>query len=182
MKNIDKKIEQINLFKTVNYWLCDGIPNSELKHKELILKSTSPISHLYLISIFQKHAKMNYYLNSWLNNFSLMYIDKEELLNFLKEIAIKNKVSTRDLCFVKLYKETASKEEVNLRKKFPWLKADDINLLSDLVKGDKNLKETISSGEIKKRKRRKKNNNEKPKSNKYSLEKLLQNFQIERYS
>ena len=128
-------------FKTFFNWAFDGDKNSPLPKAKLspegkvlvpaITHYTSPITQTYLISIFLKNAKLNKYLNENLNNMNLWYIEKEDLVKFIKRCIIDFKIQRKDIVFLG-YRRQQRMFEV-LRDKMSFLKNDDINLLCDLI-------------------------------------------------
>lgn len=128
-------------YRTFNGWLFDGSRNSEFPQprvddsgKEIIpdiLKYNSPITHTYAISMFLKNGPLNYYLNTYFNNINLRYLDKQELLEFIKKCVLDFRVSKYDTTFIPWTRKT--KLFGMLRNKFPELKNCDISLLCDLV-------------------------------------------------
>jgi len=132
-------------FKTFNSWLFDGSRTSEFPTpkygddgKEIIpdlLKYNSPITSTYAISMFLKNGPLNHYLDKYFNNINLRYMDKKEILLFVKKCVLDFRVSRRDTIFIPWSRKT--KLFGILRNKFPELKNCDISLLCDLVEESK---------------------------------------------
>ena len=84
-------------FKTFNKWLFDG--NLKTQVNSDLLKYNSPITHTYVISMFQRSGKLNHFLDAYLNNINLYYLDKEELFNFIKKCVMDFRINRRDITF-----------------------------------------------------------------------------------
>ena len=134
------------MYKTFQNWLFDGNIKSKIPTGEgipEILKYNSPINHTYLISLFLNQSKLNFYLNSYFNNMNLRYLDKEELMRFIKKCVIDFNVQRKNLAFVpykrydKLYNA--------LRKKIPVLKNHEIKLLSEIIENSDIKNEVYNS-------------------------------------
>ncbi len=122
----------MNEYKIFLDWLFDN-NNSEIPIE--ILKYNSYITSTYIISIFMKCPKLNYYLNKYLNNMSLRYIDKKELLLFIKECTQKYKVKRYQI----VYKNWNRKTKLfNIfKQKFPNLKNYEIGLICEKIDNSK---------------------------------------------
>lgn len=121
-----------------NSWLFDSNPKSPIPKGENIpdlLKYNSPINHLYLIGMFLNQGKLNHFLNEYFNNIGLYYLDREELMKFIKKCVIDFKIQKKNLPY-----STRSKNNKlfnTLRKKIPIMKNHDITLLSTLIDNSK---------------------------------------------
>jgi len=119
-------------YKTFNNWLFDGSLNTPFPKptdKVNLLKSTSPINHLFVLQLFLRNGPLNAYLNKHFNNVGLWYLDKEEFFKFIKKCVIDFRVNKRDTVF---YPRKAKNKLFDiLRLKFPYLKKDDVYLLID---------------------------------------------------
>ncbi|OQB42002.1 MAG: hypothetical protein BWY04_00488 [candidate division CPR1 bacterium ADurb.Bin160] len=124
-------------FKTFYSWLFDQNPNSKID--ENILKYNSPITHIFLLKIFLRNYKLNLYLDEFLNNMSLRYIEKEDLLKFIKKCVVDYRISKKDIFYFKFRKTT--KIFNVFRNKFPELKNYDIENLLEIL--EKNPEEKI---------------------------------------
>ncbi len=113
-------------YKIFNNWLFDGNINTPLP--EELLKTTSPINHLYVIGLFQNYLKLNHYLNKNVNNINLWYMPKDELFLFLKDLAMKFNVY-QGRTFFRAWPKRSKLKDI-LSKKFPELKKYEIDLLS----------------------------------------------------
>jgi len=128
-------------FQVFFNWLFDNNIKTEIpKYKEDssgniiipdILKYNSPITNIYIIKIFMNNPELNYYLNETMNNINLWYLEKEDLLKFIKKCVIDFRISRNSILYVNHTKNDKLFEE--LKKKFPLFKPYDIQLLHDLV-------------------------------------------------
>ena len=115
-------------------WLFDGNPKSRIPSGEgipNILNYNSPINHHFMISMFLNQGKLNHFLNEYFNNIGLYYIEKEELMKFLKKCVIDFNIQRKNLPYISRTKNTKLFE--SLRKKIPIMKKYDISLLCDIV-------------------------------------------------
>jgi len=159
-------------FKTFSAWLFDGNINSPIPTEPNILKYDSPITATYMISIFMKCPKLNYQLNTHLNNINLRYIDKRELFLFIKECVQKYGVKRHHLCYHTFNRKT---KLFNLfRNKYPNLKRYEIQFMCDKIDCSKDKDNIYQSLGIDKTKRTK----IKIIKNKISLNDFLNNFTI----
>jgi len=118
-----------------------------------ILKYNSPITHTYLISLFIKCGKLNFYLNKYMNNINLRYIDKKELMFYIKNCVIKNKIKRHQLHYFICTRK--HKLFDIFREKLPYLKDDDISLLCKQIDESHEKESIYKSMEIKKPKKQK---------------------------
>jgi len=121
-------------YKTFNNWLFDGsleTPFPKATDKIDLLKTTSPISHMFVMQLFLRNGPLNDYLNKYFNNVGLWYLDKEEFFKFIKKCVIDFRVNKRDTVF---YPRKAKNKLFDiLRLKFPYLKKHDTYLLIDEI-------------------------------------------------
>ena len=120
--------------KTFNNWLFDGNPKSKIPSGNGVpdlLSYKSPINHQYMISLFLNQGRLNHYLDEYFNNMGLYYLDKEELMKFIKKCVIDFKIQRKSLPFISRTKNTKLFD--SLRKKIPIMKKHDISLLCDIV-------------------------------------------------
>jgi hypothetical protein len=101
----------------------EGIPD--------ILKYNSPIHETFLLKSFVGNGKLNFYLNTYLNNIGLRYIDKKDLFYFIKQCIIDFKINRRSVHYSKWSHDTALFKKVS--KKFPLLKKDEVSILCDEI-------------------------------------------------
>lgn len=136
----------ISPYTVFNNWLFDGNIKSNLpKGKDIpdLLNYKSPINHLYMISMFLNQGKLNHFLNEYFNNIGLYYLDKEELMKFIKKCIIDFKIQKRNLPYFTRQKN--NKLFNILRKKIPYMKNHDIVLLCDLIDNSKEKNEIYYS-------------------------------------
>jgi hypothetical protein len=129
-------------FKTFYNWLFDGSKTSEIPKPQTdsegkiitpdILKYNSPITNNYMISMFLKKGPLNYYLNKHFNNMNLYYMDKAEMMKFIKRCVMDFKISRRDITYVPAYRKQ-DKLINKLRQRFPILKIEELKMLSKLI-------------------------------------------------
>jgi hypothetical protein len=159
-------------FKTFSNWLFDNDINSPIPTEPNILKYDSPITATYMISIFMKCPKLNYYLNTHLNNINLRYIDKQELFLFIKSCVQKFGVKRYQLCYKNWNRKT---KLFNIfKQKFPNLKNYEIQFVCDKIDNSKDKDKVYQSLGLEKPKRTK----IKITKNKVSLNDFLNNFVI----
>ena len=130
-------------YKTFQNWLFDGDPKSKIPVGEGIpdlLSYKSPITVQYMISLFLNNGKLNCFLNEYFNNISLYYMDKEEMMKFVKKCIFDFKIQRKSLPYIPRTKN--SKLFDALKKKIPIAKKFDISLLCDMVDNSKD-KESI---------------------------------------
>lgn len=108
------------------------------KEKINILKYNSPINVNYLLPLFILNGPLNLFLNTWLNNSSTYYIEKEELLLFIKKCIKDYKIQRNSIPYINRSKKDTKLYTV-LRKRIPTLKNYDVDLLCDLI--DRNEEE-----------------------------------------
>lgn len=123
-------------FKTFTNWIFDGRKDSDIPtpsgNKTIgITKYNSPITHTFVISLFLRNGNINKYLNKYLNNVGLRYINKQELFHFIKKVVQDCYVKKYDL----MYYERPEKNQLfdKLRDKLSVLKDDDISLLVEQI-------------------------------------------------
>lgn len=172
-------------FQVFFTWLFDGNPKSKIPKpkfdsdgKEIvpdILKYNSPITNMYVIKIFMNNLKLNYYLNCTVNNINLWYLEKEDLLYFLKTCISDFNVCRNSMLYIR--NSQAEKLFLELRKKIKIAKNDDISLLCEIIQVAENkdsIYDALGMSEPTKKKVKKKTNVEN-----CSLKKFLKdNFKI----
>lgn len=175
-------------FRTFNSWLFDGnsksrIPSSKIneKTKEVIvpdiLKYNSPITNTFVLSMFVNYPNLNKYLDSYLNNISLRYLNKEEFFYFIKQCVKDFGVNKYKIPFVKRNIRRHTLFSI-LRKKIPILKDYEIFTLCDIIDNREDKDQIYNSLGVKKIKKEviKKSKKKKIKSRKISLEEFLKEF------
>ena len=140
-------------FKTFNNWLFDGRKDTPIpkpkKNKDGkvivpdITRYNSPITHTFVISLFLKHVKLNRFLDEYFNNMNLRYLSREEIFKFIKKCVIDFRVNKRDMIFY-------SRQQKNilydvLRERIPFLKNDDLLLLTDQINVSENKQAIFDS-------------------------------------
>jgi len=128
-------------YKTFQNWLFDGnlrspIPSVKYDNngKEIVpdlLSYKSPITCTYVITIFLNNSKLVRYLDRYLNNIGLRYLEVEDLFRFIKKCVIDFRVQRKDIPFIPFKRQTIMFNI--LRNKFPILKNNDISLLCELI-------------------------------------------------
>jgi len=112
-------------------WCFDTKKDSPIPMQDVLLKYNSPITQQFLLKSFVRHAHLNNYLNDWLNNVGIYYIEREELFLFIKKCIQDFKVKRKDIQFIKYQPRQILVEK--LRSKFPTLKVYDVELLSAII-------------------------------------------------
>ena len=166
--------KQKSPFTLFNNWLFDRNINSHIPQKDILLKYNSPISKTYLISLFKKVGKLNHYLDKYLNNIGLRYLDNENLFFFIKKCVLDFNVSKRNLSYT-YWPKRKSKLYEKLSKKFHNLKNYEIDFLCQIIDNSKDRDRIYQSFGIiiSKKKKIKKN---KIKKSKVSLLEFLEAF------
>jgi hypothetical protein len=169
-------------YRTFNNWLFDGrrdtpipSPKTDDNGKVVvpdILKYNSPITHTFVISLFLRNGHLNQYLDEYFNNIGLRYLTREDLFKFIKKCVIDFKIKKRDIMFYKRKPRVILYEK--LREKMPFLKNDDVSLLCELVDKSENKDSIYDSLGLDKPKKTKMKKAKKIKSEKMSLNKLLE--------
>jgi hypothetical protein len=141
-------------FKSFYTFLFDGNPKSKVPPD--LLKYNSPITSQYAISLFMKNAPLNNYLDTWLNNIGLWYIDKEELFKFIKKAVNEFKVNRKDIFYI--YKKKADPKLFSiLSDRFPEYKGKEIEYFCELIENSKDrnlIYESLGLGKPKKGKKK----------------------------
>lgn len=164
-----------SIFQTYFDWLFNGDMKSPIPPE--ILKSTSPISQQYAISIFLGNPKLNLYLDQYFNNINLWYIEKDELFLFLKKCVKDFRVNRKNLAYISWNKTTKLYDE--LRRRIPSLKSYEISLLSEIIDKSDIRDEIYSTFSLENEKVKHLKQN-KVKQDKETIEEFLtKNFKIE---
>ena len=172
-------------FKTFSSWIFDGRKDSDIptpgRNKVAdITKYNSPITHTFVISLFLRNGNINKYLDKYLNNIGLRYINKQELFHFIKKVVQECHVKKYDL----LYYERPEKSQLfdKLREKLSVLKDDDISLLVEQITSSSNSASIYESLGLQTPKR-KKFRKQKREVGSVSLKQFLRkNFEVVRLS
>lgn len=112
-------------------WCFDNKPDSPVPNPEVLLKYNSPINSTFLLKSFVRHAKLNHYLNIYLNNIGIYYIEREELFYFIKQCIKDFKVKRKEIHYSSYRTRDVLFEKLNI--KLPYLKNYDIELLSGII-------------------------------------------------
>lgn len=168
-------------FKTFNSWLFDGRKDSPIpkpktndKGKVItpdILKYNSPITHTFLTSMFLRNGPLNYYLNKYFNDINLRYLQRDELMKFIKRCVMDFRINKREIVFYPRKARHMLYEK--LREKIPLLKNDDISLLCDIIEKSNNKKAIFDSLGLNIPKKKNMKKPKKIKSKKISLKDFL---------
>jgi len=121
-------------YKVFYNWLFDGSRNSpfpKATEKVDLLKYNSPITVTYVLKVFMRNGRLNHYLNTYLNNINLRYLDKEEFFKFIKQCVLDFRVRRSEIIYFS-YKRKDKLFEA-LRKRLPEFKNNDIALLCKLI-------------------------------------------------
>lgn len=125
------KVSEYTLYQN---WLFDGNPKSKIPSGAGVpdlLSYKSPINHHYIISMFLNQGRLNHFLNEYFNNMGVYYLEKEELMKFIKKCVIDFKIQRKNLPYN--FKTKNTKLFDSLKKKIPILKNHDVTLLCELV-------------------------------------------------
>lgn len=146
-------MSQVSPYKLFWDWCFDRKPKSPIPNPEVLLKYNSPINTTFLLKSFVQHAKLNHYLNEYLNNIGIYYIDKEELFFFIKRCIQDFKVKKKDIHFIKYKRQEILIEK--LKQKCPTLKIYDIGLLAKVIQKSKDKNAIYSALGLEKPKKQK---------------------------
>lgn len=166
-------------FKTYNNWLFDGKRNTSVPSE--LLKSNCPVSQIYALRMFILNGELNNFLNTYMNNVGLWYIEKEELFKFFKQCVLDFKVKKNSIPFIRSKKNKDKLFNI-LREKIVVLKDSDIVFLCDIIeKSDDKEKIYSSLGIDKPKKTKVKPKKKKKKEEKNSLDDFIsENFRTVR--
>ena len=166
-------------FKTFFNWAFDGniktpIPSGEGVPD--ILKYSSPINANFLMRSFVTHGKLNFYLNKYLNNMGVRYIDKEDLFFFIKQCILDFKIKRKDIHFINWDRTGALFTKIS--KKFPLLKKDEIKIICDVIDKSEEKESIYRSLGLDKKKVTKEKKKKKPKAKISSKNFIAQHFGV----
>lgn len=147
-KEPEKKISPYVVF---NNWLFDNNKTSVLD--ESCINSLSCFS---IMQLFSGLGNFTIFLNEYFNDLYIHQVPKEEFFKFLKEIVMKKKITKKDLCFIKYFKDDANITKVWL--KLPYLKRHEIPLFLEELEDEEreSLEEMLGISVPKKKKLTKK--------------------------
>ena len=133
-------MSNISPYKLFWDWCFDNKKDSPIPEPEVLLKYNSPINEVFLLRSLICNAKLNHYLNEYMNNIGIRYIDREELFHFIKKCIQDFRVRRKEINFVPFKRTDVLVQKLSF--KFPLYKPFEIELLAKLVQKDKN-KEAI---------------------------------------
>lgn len=173
---------KISPYKLFWDWVFNGIPKSPLPSGEGIpdlLGYKSPINETFLLKSFIKCQAFSLYLNKYLNNIGIRYIEKIDLFLFIKSSVVDFKISRYDVFFSNQWK-SSSKLYGKLRLRYKDLKDDEISYMCELIdiSQKKDLYYTSLGLDIVKKQVLKINNKKNKKNKSISLNQLLENFTL----
>jgi len=122
---------QVSPFKLFFGWLYDGNLKTEIPEKQKLLKYNSPITTTFIMKVFLRSGLLNNYLNMYINNINLRYLDKEEFFKFIKKCVIDFKLKRKDIVYYQYKRKDILFNK--LRSKVTSLKNDDLDLLCDII-------------------------------------------------
>ena len=168
--------EALSPFRIFNNWLFDGDLKSPIPIEGDLLKYNSPINETYMLNMFMNKGNVVNYLDKYLNNANLRYIEKEDLFMFMKRLVYDFKLKKYDVHFHA--KRKYSSELFNiLQTRFPLLKVNDLELLIDRIEVSEEKSKIYSSLgiDIPKKDRIKKKKEIKEKKSKMSKDEFIKN-------
>jgi hypothetical protein len=112
-------------------WAFDSKKDSPIPEPDVLLKYNSPINCTFLLRSLVNNGKVTLYLNEFVNNIGVRYINQRELLLFFKKCMQDFKVKRTEIHYTHRKPRVILAEK--LRAKFPLLKLNDIDLLSILI-------------------------------------------------
>ena len=163
----------ISPYKLFWNWAFDNDIKSPIPSAEGIdiLKYNSPITPDFLLKSFITNGKLNHYLDQYINNIGVRYIEKEDLFLFFKRCIIDFKVKRRDIHFSPFRPRNMLFEKV--QKKFPMLKPYDISLFIDIINKSDEKDKVYSAFGIDKPKKQKLKKEKKKKKGTIKLKEFL---------
>lgn len=185
-KKAEKKVSPYTL---LNRWLFDNNRNSEIPEEIVKDKAIGP---QYVLYFFQGSSYQRL-INEMFNNYGVFQLDRLEVFKMVKEAA---RLSGFKPKFIPRYSETKTKLAKALKKRYPYLKYNDVNLLveeieesedRDVVYEMLNLKAPRKYKTKKETKQHQQYIESKPKeelkveepSNSYTWRDLMTNFELE---
>lgn len=141
-KKTEEKENKPNLYKEFLTWLFDGDLNSNLPTDDLI-KTTSPINHVYILRLFLSNSRLAEYLNTYFNNQNIWYLGREELLRTAKKWVHDFRLTRNSIPFIPYQRK--NKLFNALRPRLPTLKNYDIDLLCDILEQSEDRDSVYSS-------------------------------------
>ncbi len=112
-------------------WIFDNSMTTPIPQPDILLKYNTPITPVFLFKSMIKIGKLNHYLNEYLNNIGVYYLDKEELFIFIKKAIRDFKVKRKDIHYSPYKKQHQIFEK--LKVKTPLLKDHDLVYFIDII-------------------------------------------------
>ncbi len=134
-------------------WAFDSKKDSPIPDPEVLLKYNSPINCTFLLRSLVNNGRITLFLNEYVNNMGVRYIDQEELLLFFKDCIQRFKVKRTEIHFTPRRPRVILEEK--LKEKFPLYKWYDIELLSMLIQSSDEQDAIYSALGIEKAKKQK---------------------------
>ena len=128
------KPQQISPFNVFFDWCYDGDPKSPIPRGENIpdiTKYNSPINEGFILRMFVNHFTITMYLNEFINNIGVRYIDREDLLKFIKQLIRDYKINRNSFRYLGYKRDTKLIDAI--KKKFLHLKNFEVDLLHDKI-------------------------------------------------
>lgn len=161
--------DKISIYTILNRWMYNGSLNSSMPTELINDKSIGPQYILY----YFKDSMYNLYMNKHFNNYDIYQMDRIDILKFLKKCIILTGYRPR---YTPKLKSTRSKIAQILKRKMPYYKWHDIELLVSMIdKGDDKDQIYETLGLYKPRKRKMK---EEKASKKTSKEQNIENMSL----
>jgi hypothetical protein len=126
IKMMETNGDKISIYTILNRWLYNGSKDSPMP-KELIMDKV--IGPQYILYYF-KDSMYNLYMNKHFNNYDIFQMDRIDILLFLKKCIILTGYRPR---YVAKTKSKRSKIADILKRKMPYYKWHDIELLVSLI-------------------------------------------------
>lgn len=123
---MQKTEEKVSPYTTLNVWLFDGSKDSPVPRTVI---DSNAIGSQYLLWYF-RNSIYSIYINKHFNNFDIYKLDKEAALRLLKDCVLSSGFRPK---FTPKQKDSSPKIFAILKKKYPYFKSDDINLLINII-------------------------------------------------
>ena len=181
------KPPSVSPYKILSDWIYDGNKNSEMPED---LKNDKAIGSQFVLYFF-RGSKYFHFIESMFNNYDVFQLNKFDVFRFIKSSVRSSGYRQR---YLSSFKDSKSKLATILKKKYPVLKYDDVNLLVDIIDNGemkdlvyetlglkKAKKSKVKKSDLKKGKKSKKEIKN-PKLDNSSLQGVMSSFQIEEIS
>ena len=128
----------ISPYMLLTAWVKDGDIKSPYPKE---LKESKVINQTFLLYYFITNGPITIYINDHFNNYNLLYLPVIEVMKLLKTINYYTG-------FVQKYIPKCKKNGENklieiLKKKFPYYKCEEINMVANIIDSDKDLQDSI---------------------------------------